>query len=215
MRHPERYTESERYSLAQFVVNNIRRKGNVCVRYSGLDNLPKDNGYILYPNHQGRFDAVAIISCHKNPLTFVMDSIRSRVIVMDEITTLLGGKRLNKSDIRNQVKTILEVADEVASGRNYIIFPEGGYATEVHDNEVHPFMAGAFKAAVKSKCPIVPVALIDSYKVYEKHSLKKVYCEVHYLPPITYDEYKDMNTFEISDLVKSRIESKIKEALAI
>ena len=35
--------------------------------------------------------------------------------------------------------------------------------------------------------------------------------EVHFLEPICYEEYKDLTTRQMADLVKSRIEEKIKE----
>lgn len=66
-----------------------------------------------------------------------------------------------------------------------------------------------FKAATKSKCPIVPVALIDSYKAFDTGSVKKLTVQVHFLEPIYYDEYKDMKTTEIAAEVKKRIEATI------
>ena len=64
---------------------------------------------------------------------------------------------------------------------------------------------------MKSKVPIVPVVLIDSYKVFNSFHLGPIKTYVYYLEPINYEEYKNLKTQEIADLVKSRIESKIKE----
>ena len=63
----------------------------------------------------------------------------------------------------------------------------------------------------KVKCPVVPVCLYDTYKVYNVNSLKKVKCSVHYLDPIYYDEYKELGLKQISELVKERIRIKIEE----
>lgn len=52
---------------------------------------------------------------------------------------------------------------------------------------------GAFKSAMKAKAPIVPVAIVDSWKVFDLWSLRKVKTEVFYLKPMLYDEYKDKN----------------------
>ena len=214
MKNPDKYTELQKYELVKFCCERISRRGRIDNDFYGLENLPLEGGYILYPNHQGRYDAIAIILSHEDPLSFVVDSERSKVILLNEATNLVNGKRLDKSDMRNQVSVIQGVSKEVINGRRYIIFPEGGYEDNVSDNTVKDFMPGAFKAAIKAKCPIVPIALIDSYKAYYKNSLKKVKCQVHYLEPITYDSYKDMNSREIADLVKSRICNKIDEVLA-
>ena len=81
------------------------------------------------------------------------------------------------------------------------------------------FRAGSFKCATRVKAPIVPVAIIDSYKPFGVNSLRRVKTQVHFLEPILYEEYKGMSTQEIADLVKSRIavamEKKCREAKKI
>ena len=62
--------------------------------------------------------------------------------------------------------------------------------------------------------PVVPVALIDSYRVFNSFWLGPVTTQVHYLPPIYYEEYKNMKTQELAALVKERIQEKIDEVLA-
>ena len=215
MHNPERFSENQKYGLVKYICWHISFKGRIKNIYSGIENLPEDGGYIMYPNHQGRYDAVGIILGHEKPCSIVIDSIRSHVLILDQVTDLLDGKRLDKSDAKNQVQNILQVAKEVSEGRRYILFPEGGYEDDVSDNTIKEFMPGSFKAAMKAKCPIVPVALVDSYKAFYKNSIRKITCQTHFLEPIYYEEYKDMNSHEISDLVKSRIESKINEVLAM
>ena len=56
-----------------------------------------------------------------------------------------------------------------------------------------------------SQAPIVPVAIIDSYKVFGINSLRKVKTQVHFLNPIFYEEYQGMSTPEIAQMVKERI----------
>ena len=61
--------------------------------------------------------------------------------------------------------------------------------------------------------PIVPIALIDSYKVFNSFHFGAITTQVHYLKPIEYEEYKDLKTKDIAALVKERIEEKIAEVL--
>lgn len=72
-------------------------------------------------------------------------------------------------------------------------------------NKVQQFKPGSFKCAVRSKTPIVPVALIDSYKPFNSLEFGTVTTKVVFLPAIYYDEYKDMKTPEIAKLVRQRI----------
>ena len=102
-----------------------------------------------------------------------------------------------------------EVAEEVKEGRNYLIFAEGTRSRK--GNQLLDFKGGSFKSAVKAQCPIVPVALIDSYKSFDTNSIKKLTVQVHFLEPIPYEKYQGMKTTEIAAMVKQRIEETIKE----
>lgn len=84
-----------------------------------------------------------------------------------------------------------------------MIFPEGTRSRQ--GNQLVDFKGGSFKSAVKAKCPIVPCALIDSFKPFDEKSIKPVTVKLFYLPPMYYEEYKDMKTVEIAAEVKRRI----------
>ena len=175
-----------------------------------MENLPKEGGYMMYPNHQGKYDVYGIISVHEKPCTFVMDIEKSNSLFIKQITDMLNGKRLDKKNNRQAMTIINEIAKDVEKGRRYILFPEGEYDNNKKNSLIN-FKSGCFKICLKSKVPIVPVVLVDSYKVYNSWDLGKIKTQVYFLEPIFYDEYKDMNTHQISDLVKSRIEIKLKE----
>lgn len=102
--------------------------------------------------------------------------------------------------------------EDVKNGKKYILFPEGGYEFN-NRNRVCDFKAGSFKSAIKAHVPIVPIALIDSYKVFNSFYLWPITTQVHYLEPIYYEEYKDMKSKEIAELVKQRIQDKISSIL--
>ena len=102
---------------------------------------------------------------------------------------MVGGKRLCLHDLRQAARVIREVSKEVEYGRKYIIFPAGGYSHR-NGNHVDVFKAGSFKSAMRAKAPIVPVALVDSWKVFDLWSLRKVNTQVYYLKPIPYEGYE-------------------------
>lgn len=186
--HMEAYSEDTRYTMVQNMISIMKKNGRIETKVYGEENLPKEGGYVMYPNHQGKYDALGIIWAHRTPCTFLIDDKRSNIPFAREFTELLEASRLDKTDMKSQVSTIIDVAKQVKSGRRYIVFPEGGY--EDNNNTVHEFLAGAFNCSVKSQTPIVPVALIDSYRVFGINSLKKVRTQVHFLKPIDYEEYK-------------------------
>lgn len=206
--HPERYTEEERYKLVKHVIRLMKVSGKIHTKAFGTENLPTEGGYIMYPNHQGKYDALGIIYTHKSPCSIVMDKAKSNTILVKEFMDLIQGKRLEKDNVRQAITIINEVANDVMSGKRYILFPEGGYEFN-NKNKVADFKAGSFKSAIKAKAPIVPVALIDSYKVFNSFHFGKITTQVHYLKPILYQEYQNMKTHEIALLVKNRIQQVI------
>lgn len=168
---------------------------------------------MMYPNHQGKYDALGIVYTHRKPCSIVMDKAKSNTILVKEFIDLLEGKRLDKKDVRQALTIINEVSEDVKNGKCYILFPEGGYDFN-NRNHVCDFKAGSFKIALKTKAPIIPVALIDSYRVFNSFWLGPVTTQVHYLKPILFEEYGSLRTQEIAALVKDRINEKISEVLA-
>lgn len=206
--HPEKYSKEQRYELNRQAIRIMCHTGKIRTVCYGKENLPEDGGYIMYPNHQGKFDALAILLCHELPCSIVMDIKKSKSILVREFIDLLEGKRLDKTDVRQAMTIIREVANEVKEGNRYILFPEGGYEFN-NKNRVADFKPGSFKSATMSKAPIVSVALIDSFQVFNSLNVKPVTAQVHFLKPISYEEYRGMKTQEIARLVKTRIEEEI------
>ncbi|MCD7746044.1 MAG: 1-acyl-sn-glycerol-3-phosphate acyltransferase [Lachnospiraceae bacterium] len=205
--HPERYTEEERYAVIHEIAERGIKGGRVDVVSSGVENLPKEGGYILYPNHQGLFDVMVLIDLHQKPVTAVLKKELVNIPLLKQIIICLDALALDRSDARQGLKVVLQVAEDVKKGKKYIIFAEGTRSR--NGNHLLDFKGGSFKSATKAKCPIVPVALIDSYKPFDTGSLARVTVQAHFLDPIPYEEYKDMKTPQIAEMVKSRIEEKI------
>ncbi len=211
--HPEKYTEEQRYELARHAIRIMERTGRVHTEAYGLENLPAEGGYIMYPNHEGRYDALGIMTTHDEPCSFVIDDKRSHGVLVREFTDLLQGKRIMKDNVRQAMALFNQMTAEITEGRRYVLFPEGGY-TEDKKNDLREFRPGSFKLAQKTKAPIVPVALIDTYKVFDgsrwdnRGAVKTI---VNYLEPIFYDEYKGMRTSEIAEMVQERIAEAIEQ----
>lgn len=207
VRHEENYTEEQCYNLARKMIGIMKRKGRIDTIAYGQEKLPSEAGYIMFPNHQGKYDALGIMSVHERPCTVVIDEKASKSMLVTQFIDLIKGVRLDKTDMRKQVKSIRGISNEVKSGRNFIIFAEGGY--DNNQNTLQEFLAGAFKCAQLAKSPIVPVAIYDSYKPFSVNSIKLVSTLVSFLDPIPYDEYAGMNTVMISQMVKQRIETEM------
>ena len=207
--HVDKYTEEQRYKVLRFIDNRAIKGGRVKIDVHGQENIPEQNGFMFFPNHQGLFDVLSIVAACPRPFSVVMKKEIQNIPFLKQVFACMKAYAIDMDDVKQAMKVIIQVTKEVKEGRNYLIFAEG---TRTKDpNHVHEFKGGSFKSAMKAKCPIVPVALIDAYKPFDTKSIEKVTVQVHFLEPISYDEYKDMKSVELAAEVKSRIEKVIEK----
>lgn len=207
-KHPDKYSEEDRYALAQKLVNIVIKGSRVETEYEGRENLPKSGGYIMFSNHQGRYDALGIIAGHEKPCSFLIDKRRADQFLGKQFSALLDGISIDKESVKDQMRAMRALANGAKEGRTYLVFPEGIYYKN-QGNRTGEFKQGCFICATHAKCPIVPVTVVDSYKVYGINSLKKVKTKVIFHAPIYYEDYKGMNAKEVSVLVKDVIDREL------
>ena len=210
-KHTEKYSEEEKYRHIQYILQRAITGGNVDLKITGLENIPKENGFMLYSNHQGMFDVLAIAATCDNPIGAVLKKELYNVPLLHQISVCTKSFAMDREDVRQSLTVIQNVTEEVKNGRNYLIFPEG--TRSKLGNGMLEFHGGSFRCATKSKCPIVPIALVDCFKVLDQKGSKPVSVQIHYLKPIYYEEYAGMKPAEVAALVKSRIQEKIDECI--
>lgn len=200
----DKYPEEEKYRHIQYILQRAITGGNVDLLVTGKENLPKENGFMLYSNHQGMFDVLAIAATCDNPIGAVLKKELYNIPFLHQIAVCTNSFAMDREDVRQSLTVIQGVTEEVKKGRNYLIFPEG--TRSKLGNEMLDFHGGSFRCAVKAKCPVVPMAFIDCYKVLDEKGSKPVTVQLHYLKPIEYEEYQAMKPAELAELVKSRIQ---------
>lgn len=205
--HVDKYTEEQRYSVLRFITRRANWGGRVTIQVHGQESIPKESGYMFYPNHQGLYDVLAIVDACPVPFSVVAKKEVANVPFLKQVFACMKAYMMDREDVRQALEVIVNVTKEVKSGRNYLIFAEGTRSRD--GNHVQNFKGGSFKAATKAKCPIVPIALIDSFKPFDTNTIAPVTVQVHFLEPIAYETYKDMKTTEIAELVRGRIEDTI------
>lgn len=205
--HVDKYTEEEHYKMLRFITRRANIGGNVTVDVHGQENIPEKDGFMFYPNHQGLYDVLAILDVCPRPFSVVAKKEVQNIQFLKQVIACMRAYLLDREDVRQAMQVIIDVTREVKSGRNYLIFAEG--TRSKNGNHPGEFKGGSFKAATKAQCPIVPVALIDSFKPFDTNTITPVTVQVHFLEPLYYEEYKDMKTNQIATEVKRRIEEVI------
>ena len=199
--HVDKYTEEDNYEFLRWIVFRANKGGNVTIDVHGQENIPKQDGFMFFPNHQGLYDVLAIVEACTHPFSVVAKKEVENVPFLKQVFKIMKAFMIDREDVRQAMKTITSVTKEVVSGRNYLIFPEGTRSKNGNN------------AATKAKCPIIPVALVDSFKPFDTNSTRPVTVQVHFLKPMLYEDYKDMKTVEIAAAVEQQIQETINKNL--
>lgn len=203
-------TDQEMYDFSYKIVDFLRWLFSTKTDYTGLENLPSDGGFIMYANHQGKYDALGIILAIKKPFSILWDIRSAKQPITKQISKMMKCEVIDTSKKQNFIPSMQRIAENVKNGRPYLIFPEGGYTD--NKNNLQEFQTGCFMTSVLSKSTVVPVVLYDSYKAMDGNKLfGKARTQVHFLEPITYQEYEAAGRKGLATIVKERMQQKLDE----
>jgi 1-acyl-sn-glycerol-3-phosphate acyltransferase len=129
-----------------------------------------------------------------------------KIPLLNRWMKLLGCVFVQRDDVRASVRALNDATAIVESGRSFIIFPEGTrYKGE--EGGAGEFKAGAFRIAVKTGAPVVPVAISGARGLFEAHGNRAtpgtVYVRV--LPPIRTAGMSRAEQKQLPDAVRQTI----------
>lgn len=209
---PDKYTHDERMKPIQTICERIQKSGDISLKVSGKENIPAEGGFIFYPNHQGIFDAVALASAIDIPFSPVLKKELMSYPLLRQIFTCVDAMPMDRSDIRQSMRVLQEVQSRVESGRVCLIFPEGTRSRD--GNQLQEFKAGCFRPALKTHCPVVPVALVDSFKPFDAETVGHITVFLHILKPLLWEDYQGLTTAELAQMVKEKIQGEMERILS-
>ena len=154
------------------------------VEVIGRENIPKDRAVLYVGNHRSIFDILINYSILP-PLTgFVSKKEMKKYPFLNHWMKLMNCLFLDRENVKEGLKTILEGVDQMKNGISMVIYPEGTRAKK--DEDMIEFKEGSFKLAEKSGAPIIPVAINNSSACFEDHlpRVKKAHVIIEYGKPI-------------------------------
>lgn len=149
----------------------------------GIDNIPKNEAVLYVSNHRSYFDILIAYTTVPNLTGFVAKKEMEHIPCISRWMRYLNCLFLDRTNLREGMKTILQGIEQIKNGYSVFISPEG---TRNHNKEMLPFHEGSFKMAEKSGCPIIPVAISNTDAIFENHFpwVKKAHVIIEYGKPI-------------------------------
>ena len=125
----------------------------------GQKKVPKDQAVLYVSNHRSYFDIVTLYPLTNNTTGFVAKKERERIPFIRRWMRYMNCQFLDRENIKEGLKTILNCIATVKGGCSVCIFPEG---TRTPGDDMLEFKEGSFKIAEKSGCLIIPVAITNT-----------------------------------------------------
>ncbi len=123
--------------------------------------LEKDQQYIICANHTSDLDIMMTLAIVPNCFVFIGKQELAKVPLFGYFykrTNIL----VDRSSLKSKKEVMIKAKQKLNEGTGLCIFPEGGILNKT--TELKPFKMGAFKLAIESGIPILPITYPDSRK---------------------------------------------------
>jgi 1-acyl-sn-glycerol-3-phosphate acyltransferase len=131
-------------------------------RVTGIEHLDGVGGAIFAANHASYIDSVVLMAAIPSDFRFLAKRRLADYPLIGTVIRKVGHVTIEKATVAQQLASADVLARLLREGRQMLVFPEG---TFLRPPELLPFRLGAFKAAVDTGRPIVPIALRGTRRV--------------------------------------------------
>ena len=147
----------------------LLRVAGVQVVVKGQENIPASGPVVFVGNHRSYFDIPVMLVGLDKPHGILAKEELAHIPLLSRWMNLLGCVYVRRDDVRGSLQALKDAASVVKKGESFTIFPEGTrYKGE--EGGAGEFKAGAFRIAIKTGAPVVPVAISGTRGLYESHN---------------------------------------------
>ena len=197
--------------IVQWAFNGVLWISGVKVTVIGEENIP-DEPVLYVGNHRSLFDIPLVYVRSKRLLGFVSKDSMAKIPLLSTWMRFLYCLFLNREDVKEGLKTILQAIEYVKQGVSICIFPEGT-RNKGEELTMLPFKEGAFKIATKTGCPIIPVSMNGTENLFERQfpRIKKGHIVMEYGKPIYPNKLEKEDLKHIGNYCQKIIQETIKK----
>ena len=156
--------------VVKFIFRTIIMISGVKVYVTGIENLQSINNeksYFAISNHRGFFDVICgYLIFEKDTGIIAKDSFK-KVPIMHYWMKRVDCLFLNRHDLRDGLKMVLDAIKNINNGISMWVFPEGTRNKNDNPLDLLEFKQGTFKIPDKTNCYIVPISFRNTEKAFE------------------------------------------------
>ena len=178
---------------------------NTSVKVEGIEQIPKDQKCLLVANHLSNYDPISVMThIPLRPLIFISKPENFNLPVAGGLVRRAGFMAIDRDHVKNAIITINKAAERIRNGEtSVLIFPEG--TRNRTEEKLLEFKNGAFKIAIKAKCPLVVLALKNTNLVKKRTPFRHTTIIMKVVDVIPAERVAAMKTAELSEEVREKI----------
>ena len=132
------------------------------VRVEGREHADPEQSYVVVSNHQSQYDILVLYGWLNIDVRWVMKQELRSVPGLGVACERLGHIYIDRSDHQAAVASISAARERITDGTSVLFFPEG---TRSDDGRLRRFKKGAFRFAIDTGLPILPVTVVGTNEV--------------------------------------------------
>ena len=176
----------------------------------GRENIPA-GPCVFVGNHRSYYDIPLLLASLDKPHGILAKEELEKIPLLNRWMKLLGCVFVQRDDVRASVRALNDATAIVEGGRSFVIFPEGTrYKGE--EGGAGEFKAGAFRIAVKTSAPVVPVAVTGARALFETNGnrCRPGSVRIKIMPPIQTAGMSKAEQKQLPDAVRQSILAALK-----
>ena len=184
----------------------ILKVTGVTLTVEGRENIPQGGPCVFVGNHRSYYDIPLLLAGLDKPHGILAKEELEKIPLLNRWMKLLGCVFVQRDDVRASVRALNDATAIVEGGKSFIIFPEGTrYKGE--EGGAGEFKNGAFRIAVKTGAPVVPVAISGARALFESNGnlCHAGTVRVRILPPIQTAGMSRAEQKQLPDAVRQTI----------
>ncbi len=129
------------------------------VKVAGREYMKTPGAKVYAANHASYFDVLPVMMGLGVSYRFVAKGEVNDMPMIGTFLNQMGHLSFNRHDAGARLKQVDEIEDALRKGDSVFVFPEG---TFVPEEGVRPFQLGAYRGAVATGSPVIPVSLMGT-----------------------------------------------------
>jgi fatty-acyl-CoA synthase len=173
------------------------------VKVVGKEYMNTSGAKVYASNHVSYFDVLALMEGLGVTYRFVAKSEVNNMIFIGTFLNRMGHLSFERSDQSARLRQVDQIEEYLRNGESIFVFPEGTFTPE---DGIRPFQLGAFRTAVATGTPIVPVSLAGTRRFLRDRTIlpRPTKVTITLSPPIYPQRIASGDSNQLQEVVRLR-----------